>query len=249
MKGLRLMLCALLLSATPVHAGEVRAAVAANFTAPMQALVALFEQTSGHKVTPSFGATGALYAQIRHGAPFDLFLAADTATPERLVREGLAGADSCFVYARGTLVLWSSQPGYVDGAGEVLRHGRFGRLAIGDPKLAIYGRAAQETLEGMGLWARLQSRLVKGNSITQTWQFAASGNAELGFIALSQITQGGKVREGSWWIVPAHYYNPIEQSAVLLSSAADAEAAQAFLDFLKGPQAAGVIRSYGYELP
>ncbi len=244
-----LWLGALLLTVPSVQAGEVRVAVAANFTAPMQEIVPLFEQASGHKVSLSFGSTGKFYAQIKQGAPYDVFVAADTRTPQKLDGDGLAVPGSRFVYALGKLVLWSAQPGVVDSQGAVLRKGDFNKLAIADPKLAPYGAAAQQTLEELGLWQVVQARLVRGDNITQTRQFAATGNAELGFIALSQITKAGKVREGSWWIVPSHYYAPIEQSAVLLSNAADAEAAQAFLAFLKGPQAAAVIRSYGYELP
>ena len=243
-----LLLGALLVMAQVAQAGEVRVAVAANFTAPMQEIAPLFEQASGHKVSVSFGSTGKFYAQIKQGAPYDVFIAADTKAPKKLEEEGHTVNGSRFVYALGTLVLWGAQPGLVDDKGAVLRKGGFNKLAIGDPKLAVYGTAAQETMEELGLWKVLQPKLVRGDNITQTYQFAASGNAELGFIALSQITKGGKVSEGSWWIVPAHYYKPIEQSAVMLSNAKDAEASKAFLAFLKGPQAAAVIRSYGYEL-
>jgi molybdate transport system substrate-binding protein len=244
------VLLALLAPLTPLaQAGEVRAAVAANFTAPMQQIAPLFEQASGHKVRLSFGSTGKFYAQIRNGAPYDVFVAADSRTPQRLDGDGLTVPGSRFVYALGKLVLWSPQPGMVDVRGEVLHKGGFSKLAIGEPKLAVYGTAAQETLEKLGLWEALLPRLVRGENITQAYQFAASGNAELGFVALSQIAKGGKVGEGSWWIVPSHYYKPIEQSAVQLSGARDGQAAGAFLDFIKGPQAAAIIRSYGYELP
>jgi molybdate transport system substrate-binding protein len=243
------LLGALLMMAQVAQAGEVRVAVAANFTAPMQEIVPLFEQTSGHKVSLSFGSTGKFYAQIKQGAPYDVLISADSKTPQKLDGDGLTVPGSRFVYALGALVLWSAQPGLVDDKGAVLRKGGYNKLAIGDPKLAVYGTAAQETLEGLGLWQALSPKLVRGENITQTYQFAATGNAELGFIALSQISKGGKVTGGSWWIVPAHHYKPIEQSAVMLSSAKDAEASKAFLAFLKGPQAATVIRSYGYELP
>lgn len=243
------LLGALLMMAQVAQAGEVRVAVAANFTAPMQEIVPLFEKATGHKVSISFGSTGKFYAQIKQGAPYDAFIAADTKTPKKLDADGLTVNGSRFVYALGTLVLWSAQPGVVDSQGAVLRKGDFNKLSIGDPKLAVYGTAAQETLEGLGLWKALRPKLVKGDNITQAYQFVATGNAELGFIALSQITKGGKVTGGSWWIVPSHYYRPIEQSAVMLSGAKDAEASKAFLAFLKGPQAASVIRSYGYELP
>jgi len=250
MKSIKLgLLGVLLMVAQVAQAGEVRVAVAANFTAPMQEIAPLFEQASGHKVSLSFGSTGKFYAQIKQGAPYDVLVSADSKTPQKLDGDGLTVPGSRFVYALGKLVLWSAQPGMVDDKGAVLRKGGYNKLAIGDPKLAVYGTAAQETLEELGLWKPVQGKLVRGENITQTYQFAASGNAELGFIALSQITKGGKVSEGSWWIVPKHYYSPIEQSAVMLSSAKDAAAAQAFLAFLKGSQAATVIRSYGYELP
>lgn len=243
------LLGALLMMAQVAQAGEVRVAVAANFTAPMQEIAPLFEQASGHKVSLSFGSTGKFYAQIKQGAPYDVLVSADSKTPKKLDDDGLTVQGSRFVYALGKLVLWSAQPGMVDDKGAVLGTGDYNKLAIGDPKLAVYGTAAQETMEKLALWKQVQGKLVRGENITQTYQFAASGNAQLGFIALSQITKGGKVIAGSWWIVPSHYYSPIEQSAVMLSSAKDAAAAQAFVAFLKGPQAAAVIRSYGYELP
>jgi molybdate transport system substrate-binding protein len=237
------------LTSSPVFAGEVNAAVASNFSAPMKQIAALFQQQSGDTVKLSFGSTGKFYAQIKDGAPFDVFFAADSATPQRLEGEGMTVNGSRFVYALGNLVLWSEQPGYVDDKGEVLRKGSYGKLAIADPKLAPYGMAAKETLEKLNLWDSVQRKLVMGENITQTYQFAATGNVELAFVALSQVMRDGKVSAGSWWIVPQEMYNPIRQSAVLLSGAKDKEAAQAFLDFLKGKQAAAVIRSFGYELP
>jgi len=234
---------------SPVSAGEVSAAVASNFSAPMQQIADLFQQESGHTVKLSFGSTGKFYAQIKGGAPFDVFVAADSATPQRLEDEGQTVGGSRFVYALGKLVLWSSQPGYVDDKGDVLRKGGYSKLAIADPKLAPYGMAAKQTLDGLGLWDVVQSKLVMGENISQTYQFAATGNVELAFVALSQVMRDGKVSAGSWWIVPLQMYNPIRQSAVLLSAAKDKAAAQAFLDFLKSEKAAAVIRSFGYELP
>jgi len=240
-------LCALITS--PVFAGEINAAVASNFSAPMKQIVTLFQQQSGDTVKLSFGSTGKFYAQIKGGAPFDVFIAADTATPQRLEEEGLTVNGSRFVYALGNLVLWSAQPGYVDDQGEVLRNGDYEKLAIADPKLAPYGMAAKQTLAGMGLWDGVQRKLVTGENITQAYQFVATGNVKLGFVALSQVMRDGKISAGSWWIVPAQMYLPIRQSAVLLAGAQDKEAAQAFLDFLKSEKAAAVIRSYGYALP
>jgi molybdate transport system substrate-binding protein len=247
----RVLLGALLcgMMANTVYAGEVNAAVAANFTAPVQQIVAQFQKETGHTVKLSFGSSGKFTAQIKEGAPFDVLLAADEKNPQLLEKEGLAVEGSRFVYALGKLVLWSAQSGYVDDKGHVLRKGGYNKLAYADPKLAPYGLAAKETLEELGLWNEVQSKLVKGESITQTYQFAATGNAELAFVALSQITKDGKVTEGSWWIVPAHLYNPIKQSAVQLSAAKDKAAAQAFLTFLKGEKAKTIIRSFGYDLP
>lgn len=228
-----------------VQAAEIHVAVAANFAAPAQQIAALFEKQSGHVVRLSFGATGKFYAQIRNGAPFDVLLAADEKTPAQLERLGLA--DSGFVYAQGRLALWSSRSGLIDAKGEVLRRGDFNKLAIADPRLAPYGLAAQETLEKMGLWRSVQPRLVTGESIAQTYQFAASGNAELAFIALSQIS--GKPGYGSMWLVPSNLYSPIRQRAVRLLAARDAGAATAFLAFLRGEQSAAIVRSFGYDLP
>ncbi|HEY0665255.1 MAG TPA: molybdate ABC transporter substrate-binding protein, partial [Gallionella sp.] len=204
---------------------------------------------SGHSVNVSLGSSGKIYAQIVGGAPFDVFLAADEEIPKLLTQQGLAVGGSRFVYAQGRLALWSLQPGFVDDKGKVLRNGIYNKLAIADPKLAPYGMAAKETLEKLAMWNGLQRKLVKGENITQTYQFAATENAELAFVALSQIMRDGKVSGGSWWIVPSDLHRPIRQSAVLLSGAKDAAAAQAFLDFLKGKKAAAVMRSYGYELP
>lgn len=238
------------LGAQTVSAGEVNAAVAANFTAPMQQIAALFEKQSGDTVKLSFGSTGKFYTQIKNGAPFDVLVAADSATPQRLEDEGLTDKGTGFVYALGKLVLWSVQPDFVDAKGEVLRRGSYDKLAYADPKLAPYGMAAKETLDAMGLWnATVQGKLVTGESISQAYQFAATGNAKLGFVALSQITRDGKVTQGSYWIVPSNLYTPIRQSAVMLSAAKDQMAAKAFLAFLKGDKAAAVIRSFGYEKP
>ena len=233
----------------PVSAGEVNAAVAANFTAPVQQIVELFQKERGHTVKLSFGSSGKFYSQIKEGAPFDVFLSADEKNPKYLEQEGLAVANTRFVYALGKLVLWSAKPGFVDDKGTVLRKGGFNRLAYADPKLAPYGLAAKDTLEVLSLWNPVQSKLVMGESIAQTYQFAATGNAELAFIALSQIMHDGKVTEGSWWLVPSYMYSPIRQSAVLLSAAKDQAAARAFLAYLKSAKAAAIIRSFGYGLP
>ncbi|MCG6932030.1 MAG: molybdate ABC transporter substrate-binding protein [Gallionella sp.] len=240
-------LCALMSS--PVFAAGVNAAVASNFSAPMKQIAALFEQQSGDTIKLSFGSTGKFYAQIRGGAPFDVFIAADTATPQRLDQAGLTVNGSRFVYALGKLVLWSAQPNFVDDKGRVLRNGDYEKLAIADPKLAPYGMAAKQTLEKLAMWNSIRDKLVMGENITQAYQFVATGNAELGFVALSQVMRDGKVSAGSSWLVPPDMYRPIRQSAVLLAVAKDKPAAQAFLDFMKNDKAAAVIRSYGYALP
>jgi molybdate transport system substrate-binding protein len=232
-----------------VNAGEVNAAVAANFTVPVQQIAALFEKETGNTVKFSFGSTGKFYSQIKEGAPFDVLLVADEKTPKKMEQEGLAVANTGFVYAIGKLVLWSAKAGYVDEKGAVLSNGSYNKLSYADPKLAPYGLAAQETLQKLNLWDKVQSKLVTGDSITQAYQFAATGNAELAFIALSQITKDGKVTEGSWWIISAELYSPIKQSAILLSAAKDKAASQAFLNFLKSEKAVAIIRNFGYELP
>ncbi len=250
LKSIGLIFLGVLLIMTQlVQAGEVRVAVAANFSVPMKDIVPQFEQASGHKVLLSFGSTGKFYAQIKQGAPYDAFIAADSKTTKKVEVEGLSVNGSRFVYALGKLVLWSAQEGVVDSKGAVLSKMAFNKLAIGEPKLAVYGAAAQQTLEKLDLWKVVSPKLVRGDNITQAYQFVATSNAELGFIALSQITKDGKITGGSWWIVPAQYYKPIEQSAVMLSRAKDIKATNAFLDFLKGQQALTVIRRYGYELP
>jgi molybdate transport system substrate-binding protein len=242
-----LTLCALFV--VPAHAGEVRVAVASNFSAPMERIAELFRQKSGHTVKLSLGATGKFYAQIRGGAPFDVLLAADDAIPQKLEQEGHAVSRSGFVYALGRLTLWSARRDFVDEKGAVLSRGDFSRLAIADPRLAPYGMAAKETLEKLAMWNALQRKLVMGENITQTFQFVASENAELGFVALSQIMHDGEVAEGSYWLVPESMHKPIRQGAVLLSGAQDVAAAQDFLAFLKSDKAKAVIRGYGYGLP
>lgn len=234
--------------AVGARAGEVQVAVAANFTAPMQKIARAFEQETGHKALLSFGATGAFYAQVRNGAPFQVLLSGDDETPLRLEREGLAVPGSRFTYATGRLVLWSRDPGLVDGKGDVLRTDRYQRLAIANPRLAPYGLAAMETLDTLGLTARVQPRLVQGDNIGQAYQFVATGNAQLGLVALSQVFADGRIGQGSAWIVPASLHAPIRQDAVLLRAGKDSAAAQALLTFLKGEKARALVRAHGYEL-
>ena len=231
------------------HADEVQVAVAANFTAPMQQIAAQFEKDSGHKAVLSFGATGKFYAQIVKGAPFELLLAADDETPARLEKEGQGVAGSSFTYAIGKLVLWSADPALVDAKGEILKKGGFRHLALANPKTAPYGAAAVETMGKLGVLSTLQPLFVQGENISQTQQFITTGNAELGFVALSQVFKDGRITGGSAWIVPASLYEPIRQDAVLLTRGKDKPAAAALAAYLKGDKAKAVIRSFGYELP
>lgn len=228
-------------------ADEVQVAVASNFSAPMERIAADFERDTGHRALLSFGATGKFYAQIKHGAPFGVFLAADAKTPARLVAEGDAVADSRFTYAFGHLVLWSAEEGTVDKKGAVLKTGDFRHLAIANPKTAPYGAAAIEVLTKLDLLQKLQPRFVTGENIGQAHQFVASGNAELGFIALSQVAADGQLTGGSAWLVPGNLYSPIQQDAVILTQAADNPAALALADYLKGAAARGIMLTYGYS--
>ncbi len=247
MNHVRVLVLMLLSGMASVRAAEVSVAVAANFSAPMQRIASLFEQETGHKAVLSFGSTGGFYAQIRHGAPFDVFLSADEGTPAKLEQEGLGVTGSRFTYAVGRLVLWSKRAGWVDDHGEVLRTGRFERLAMANPKLAPYGAAAVEVMNRMGLVQHLSSRLVQGDNIAQTYQFVSTGNASLGFVALSQVMLEGKLSQGSAWVVPTHLYTPIRQDAVMLTKGRNTPAAQALMTFLRSSQALAVMRAHGYE--
>ena len=239
-----LALCASLAA----QAAEVQVAVAANFLAPMKQLAADFEKATGHKAVLSSGATGKFYSQIRSGAPFDLFLAADDETPARLDQEGATVPGTRFTYATGKLALWSARPELVDAKGEVLRSGRFSHIALAAPRLAPYGAAAVEAMTRLGVLGRLEPRFVQGESIGQAFSFVSSGNAELGFVALSQVWENGRLKSGSAWIVPAELHRPIRQDAVLLARGKDNPAAAALMRFLQSEPARAVIRSYGYDV-
>jgi molybdate transport system substrate-binding protein len=227
-------------------AAEVQVAVAANFTAPMQKIAAEFAKDTGHKALLSFGATGKLYAQIKNGAPFQVFLAADDKTPAKLETEGDTVPGSRFTYAIGTLVLWSAKPDFVDNQGEVLKKGEFRYLAVANPKTAPYGAAAVATLTNLGLPDAIQSKFVTGENIAQAYQFVITENAELGFVALSQVMVDGQLTGGSAWIVPADLHELIRQDAVILANGKDQPAAQALFDYLKSEKAKAIIESYGY---
>lgn len=238
----------LAVSSLTVQADEVQVAVAANFTAPMQKIAAEFEKDTGHKALLVFGATGKLYAQIKNGAPFQVFLAADDKTPAKLEVEGDTVSGSRFTYAIGTLVLWSAKPGFVDDRGEVLKKGAFKHLAIANPKTAPYGAAAVATLTQLGLLDAIQPKLVTGENISQAYQFVVTENAELGFIALSQVMADGQMTGGSAWVVPSNLHDSIRQDAAILAKGKNQPAARALVEYLKGDKAAAIIKSYGYAL-
>ena len=235
-------------SASSVHADQISVAVAANFTAPMQVIAAGFEKETGHKLQAAYGATGKFYAQIKNGAPFEVLLTADDETPAKLIKDNAAVAGSQFTYAIGKLVLWSAKSAIVDGAGAVLKNGGFNHQAIANPKLAPYGAAAVEVMKGLGVVESIRPKIVTGESIAQTHQFISTGNALLGFVALSQVLKDGKI-EGSAWIVPATLYTPIRQDAVILEKGKGKPAAEALMQYLKSDKARAVIRSFGYALP
>lgn len=241
-----LALCLAPAPSPPAAAAEVLVAVASNFADVAAALAVRFEAATGHAVVLSPGSTGRHFTQIKGGAPFAVFLAADAERPQRLEAEGLAVAGSRFTYAVGRLVLWSPRPGLVDADGAVLAAGSFAHLAIANPELAPYGQAAREALAALGLWDGLAPRLVRGENIAQAYQFVAGGAAELGFVALSQVRRPDRTAAGSLWEVPEGLHAPIVQQAVLLR---DEPAARAFLEFLRGDEARAVIAAYGYGAP
>jgi molybdate transport system substrate-binding protein len=234
-------------TALPGHAEEIAVAAAANLrTVLAEGLAPAFESKTGHHLKISFGSTGGFYAQIKNGAAFDIVLAADDATPEKLELDGLTAPGTRFTYATGTLVLWSSQPGFVDKNGDVLRSDKYKHIALANPKLAPYGAAAVETLRALNLFDGLQEKIVRGEDINQTYQFIATGNAPLGFVALSQVMRKGAVASGSYWLVPAKLYTPIHQDAVILAKAHAKVGAAIFARFLQGEEARAIMRSYGY---
>ncbi len=236
----------LMLGSSLLKADQLHIAVASNFTHAIKSLAKNFEEKTGHKVVLSFGSTGKLYAQIIHGAPYDVFFAADSERPVLLEKNGQALPGSRFTYATGKLVLWSPQQQLVDTEGKILNRQDFRHLAIANPDLAPYGKAARQILQHEGLWPTLQTRLVRGENIGQAYQFVKSGNAELGFVALAQVNYPGHPATGSWWEIPESLYSPIEQQAVLLK---DSPAASDFLQYVKNDASRALIRSYGYGTP
>lgn len=230
------------LSSLPAKAEDVSVAVAANFTDAAKEIAKVFAEKTGHTAVLSFGATGQFYTQITQSAPFGVLLSADDETPKKAVTEGYAVTGSEFTYAIGKLVLWSKAAAIP--AGEAaLKGDAFAKLSIANPKTAPYGAAAVQTLKALGVYDKVEAKIVQGNNITQAYQFVDTGNAELGFVALSQVIEK---KDGTQWLVPPNLYQPIRQDAVLLKQGADNKAAKAFLEFLKGPDAAKVIAKYGY---
>ena len=231
-------------AATEAAPGFARVAVASNFTATAQDLAEAFAAETGHEVVLSFGATGQLYAQITQGAPFDLFLAADTARPHRLVEDGLARKEHIMLYAHGRLALISADEKPLGPT--TLAEGGFRTLAVANPRTAPYGAAAEQAIAALGLTDALAPKLVRGANIGQTYQFVASGAAELGLVAWAQVS---KDPESDYWLVPEALHAPIEQGAVLLDRGAENPAARAFFEFLQTDAARAVIAQSGYGAP
>jgi len=226
------------------HADQTNVAVAANFTDAANEIAKVFKEKTGHEAILSFGSTGQLYTQITQEAPFQVFLAADDERPAKAIEEGFGVPDSQFTYAIGTLVLWSQDPDLVQGE-ETLKSGDFTKIAIANPEAAPYGAAAVQTMKAIGVYDQLEPKLVQGNNISQTLQFVETGNAELGFIALAQVARND---DGSRWVVPEDLHDAIRQDAVLLKTGEDSEAAKAFVEFLQGPEAAVIIKEFGYGI-
>ncbi|MFZ2827679.1 molybdate ABC transporter substrate-binding protein [Hydrogenophaga sp.] len=230
------------------QAAEAQIAVAANFAEPIKAIAAVLQKTTGHTLRISTGASGAFYTLIKNGAPFDAFLSADNERPELLEKDGLAQPGTRFTYANGKLVLWSVKPGRVDSQGAVLGAADLGKVAHANPKTAPYGAAAVQVLDKLGLKGAVTPKLVQGESIGQTFGFVTTGNADVGFVAMSQVLSAGRLKEGSMWVIPQASYDPIRQDAVLLKKGADNEAAKALFQLLQSQNIKDLIRSYGYDL-
>ncbi|NOU12721.1 MAG: molybdate ABC transporter substrate-binding protein [Methylococcaceae bacterium] len=243
------ILCLLQAFSFNSQAATVLVAVASNFTKTMTEIAEAFEKATGHSANLAFGSSGKFVSQLENGGPFEVFLAADASNPLKLEKSGLAVDGSRFTYAIGKLVLWSAKPDLVDDQGQILSTGSFTHLALADPKLAPYGAAAMEVMKNLNVLDKLQPLFVLGENIAQTYQFISTGNAELGFIALSQVIgKDGKITEGSGWVVPENLHQPIMQDAVLLKKGEENPAAPALLSFLKSPEAQAIIRKYGYNL-
>jgi molybdate transport system substrate-binding protein len=243
--GLALFAAALAFGGAPARAADTQVAVAANFTEPAKEIATAFKAATGHTAILSFGSSGQFYAQMAHGAPFEVFLSADADRPKKAEQDGLGVAGSRFTYAIGRIVLFSKTPGLVDPDGAVLARGTFNKLSIADPTAAPYGVAAVQTMRKLGVYDRVKPKIVQGTSITQAYQFVETGAAELGFVAYSQVINE---QGGSRWLAPAADHAPIDQQAILLYTGEKNPAAKAFLAFLKSPAAIAIIKRYGYEI-
>lgn len=250
MKRLMLAWCLVLLACTavsPAFAEPVLVAVAANFLPPFREVALEFEKTTGHTLRVVSGSSGNFYSQIQNGAPFDVFFSADNERPKKLEDEGLGVKDTRFTYAIGRIVLWSANADLIKGE-ETLRAKNFKRLAIANPKNAPYGVAAMQTMQKLELWESLQPHIVMGESIGQTMGFIESGNAQVGFVALSQVMDPKVKGKGSHWQVPTHLHEPIQQDVILLTKGKENPGAKALLAFIGGPHAKAIIERYGYAL-
>ena len=235
------------LAVAPAFAEQVLVAVAANFVPPFREIAIEFERTTGHNVQVAAGSSGNFYSQIKNGAPFEVFFSADMERPKLLEDEGFGVKDSRFTYAIGRLVLWSPNADLIKGE-ETLRFKQYKRLAIANPKTAPYGLAAMQAMQKLEIWESLQPQIVMGENLGQTMGFIESGNAQLGFVALSQVLDPKIKGKGSRWDVPTNLHEPIKQDVILLTKGKDNRAAKALMEFMDGPQAKTIIERYGYEL-
>lgn len=236
-------------AASSAGAAEVNVAVAANFTAPMKDIAAIYEKDTGNKVLASFGATGAFYAQIKNGAPYQVLFAADAKTPKKIEDEGLGVKGSAKPYAYGKLVLWSAAPNFVKENKDFILDASVQKIAVANPKLAPYGEAAYQTMQKWGNLEKAEPKFVTGDNIGKTFQYVSTSNAQVGFVALSQVFKDGKMTSGSGWIIPSDMYSPIRQDSVVLNPGKDNKAVAEFMKFMAtSPKVRKVIESYGYGL-
>jgi molybdate transport system substrate-binding protein len=232
---------------TPVFAEQALVAVAANFVPPFREIATEFEKATGHHVRVVSGSSGNFYSQIKNGAPFEVLFSADAEKPTLLEDEGLAVTGSRFTYAIGRLALWSPNSNVVKGE-QSLRSDAFKHVAMANPKTAPYGVAAMQTLQKLGIWETLQPRIVMGENLGQTMGFIESGNAELGFVALSQVIDPKIKVKGSRWEVPINLHDPIVQDVILLEKGRNNPAAKSLMEFTSSPRATVIIERYGYTL-
>lgn len=239
--------CAFFLISPLSNAAQIIVAVASNFSEPAKQIAKQFEHKYNTKVIISSAGTGVLANQIKNGAPYEILLSADKTTPQQLIQDGYAVKDTQFTYAQGQLVLWSKQTNFITNDANILKTNKFNFLAIANPKLAPYGSAAMQTLAKLGLTESIKNKIVTGDNISNTYQFVATGNADLGFVALSQIMNNGKITAGSYWIVPQNITPLIQQDAIILNVGKNNPASQQFMNFIKSKTVQQIIKSYGYQ--